>query len=351
MFSQKDIQLIRSQSREIESSGELTREILELIYEKKLFKLFVPNELNGNMTPFPEAIKIFEDAAYIDGSFGWLVQIGSGAGFFVTTMNPKVAKDIFSKRDIYIAGSDRPSGTARKVDGGYIVNGEWKFASGSKNATIFTANCQIEVDGEIVGMAKAFTFTAEQVEIIEDWEAFGLKGTNSHTFRVQDVFVPEEYTFDVMKPHFHYDDPVYHYPFLPFSVANIASTTIGIAKHFFEEARAYAGKKKETWDPNRYETVIEKIKQSEQPYIKDVQAFYQSIEQSWDTHLNGETVTDDQLIDIMTKSQEVAHSAVSGAQVIFRYLGMDAIMESTELNRIYRDLHTASQHKLLVSYE
>ncbi|MGP4071780.1 acyl-CoA dehydrogenase family protein [Piscibacillus sp. B03] len=347
MFDQHTVELIRTRARDTEQKGELPQEVLEIIYDKQLFKLYVPDELNGRMTSFTEAIKVFEEAAWIDGSFGWLVQIGSGAGFFVTTMEPDWAREVFSKREVYIAGSDRASGEAVPVDGGFLVTGKWKFCSGSKHATAFTANAHIKG----ANVTRAFTFLPEQVEVIEDWDAFGLKGTNSHTFKVDDVFVPNNRTFDVLKPHFHYDDHVYHYPFLPFAAANIAATTIGIARHFFDEAKSQIKSKKELWnqyEPGRFDNVMNKILEMEKPFIEAVEKFYSSIEHSWDQHVNGELVSDLDLIDIEDACKTVAEHAVHGAQVIYRYLGMGAIMESSDINRIYRDLHTASQHKLLI---
>ena len=114
---------IRAQAERMEQEGRLSDEVLEYIYDKGLFKLFVPKALGGNMQDLPEALKIFEEAAFVDGSFGWLVQIGSGAGFFATTMAPDQVRKFFTKRDFYIAGSDRPTGIAKKTDSGYIVNG------------------------------------------------------------------------------------------------------------------------------------------------------------------------------------------------------------------------------------
>ncbi|WP_416825416.1 acyl-CoA dehydrogenase [Ectobacillus polymachus] len=351
MFDEQTVQVIRNEIDRMEKLGTLTPEVLEIIYEQRLFKLFIPNELHGNMTPFPKAIKMFEEAAWIDGSFGWLVQIGSGAGFFVTTMLPDVATDIFSKRDVFIAGSDRPTGIAKKIDGGYLVTGNWSYCSGSVHASVFTANCRLETDDEKNGSIRAFIFTPEQVEIEKDWHAFGLKATGSHTIHVTSAFVPEERTFDVAKPHYYYDHPVFHYPFIPFAEANIASTTIGIARHFFDEAKAHSFRKRDTWDSNRFQFVIDKIEEMEAPFTQAVRDFFLAIEASWQTHVSGAESTDDELCEINLQCKKVAHHAVQGAQVLFRYLGMDAIMEHTNLNRIYRDLHTASQHKLLISYE
>ena len=35
------------------------------------------------MAGLPEAVRIFEQASFIDGSFGWAVTIGAGGGFYV----------------------------------------------------------------------------------------------------------------------------------------------------------------------------------------------------------------------------------------------------------------------------
>lgn len=351
VFDNKTIQLIRSQVVQMEELGQLTPEVLEIIYEKRLFKLFIPDELDGRMTPFPKAIQLFEEAAWIDGSFGWLVQIGTGAGFFVTTMKAKTAAEIFAKRDVYIAGSDRPNGIAKKVDGGYLVTGSWPFCSGSMNATIFTANCILETDDDKNGTMQAFAFTPEQVKIEKGWLAFGLKATNSYTIHVTDTFISEEKMFDAYHPHFYYDNPVFHYPFIPFAEANIAATTIGIARHFFDEAKEFALIKKKTWGSARYAFVMNKIEEMELPYSIAVHAFHSAVEQSWKTHISGKECSAEELQAISLQSKLAAGHAIQGAQVLFRYLGMDAIMEHTNINRIYRDLHTASQHKLLVSYD
>src|SRR5690625_1772660 len=103
MIDENMIEMIRKEAPRMEREGRLTDEVLEYIYDKGLFKLFIPAELGGNMQPLPEALKIFEEAARADGSFGWLVQIGSGAGFFAVTMDPDEVRKHFTARDFYIA--------------------------------------------------------------------------------------------------------------------------------------------------------------------------------------------------------------------------------------------------------
>ncbi|MDG0809682.1 acyl-CoA dehydrogenase family protein [Cohnella rhizosphaerae] len=131
----------------IERDGRLPQDILERIYEERLFKLFVPEALGGRMTPLPDAARIFEQAAYADGSFGWLVTIGSGGGFFAATLPEETAETLFADPRAVIAGSGHPTGVAKAVPGGYRVNGGWKYCSGAGYASFYTANCIVERSG------------------------------------------------------------------------------------------------------------------------------------------------------------------------------------------------------------
>ncbi len=80
-------------------------------------------------------------------------------------------------------------------------------------------------------------------------------------------------------------------------------------------------------------------------------SYYDVIETSWQTHVDGKVLDDEILDAVSDHSKIVAHAAVSGVQQLYRHLGMDIIMEDNPLNRIYRDLLTASQHGLLIDAE
>ena len=122
----------------MENTGELSSEILDIIYNNGLFKLFVPKELGGKMLSLPEGLKVFEEASRINGSFGWLVTIGTGGGFFVPYYPINgMRQQLFSDKKAVIAGSGTASGIAKKVDGGYRVTGKWKYCSGSVHVNDF----------------------------------------------------------------------------------------------------------------------------------------------------------------------------------------------------------------------
>ena len=114
-------------------------DILEWIYDLKLFKLIVPEEFAGRPTPLPDMLRVFDELSAIDGSLGWLVHIGAAGGFFVPSFAKETARELFSPRDAVIAGTGFPAGRAGRVQGGYHVSGRWFYASGAQYASLFTA--------------------------------------------------------------------------------------------------------------------------------------------------------------------------------------------------------------------
>lgn len=334
-----------------ENAGRLTPQILEYIYEAKLFKLFVPEALNGLMLPLPEALRVFEKAAWIDGSFGWLVTIGSGGGFFAATLPPVQSKLLFEGANAVVAGSGHANGIAKPVDGGYIVSGQWKYCSGSTYASLFTANCRLEgQQGEEVGI-RSFAFLPEQVNIICDWNSFGLKATESHSISVKDAFVPLERTFDIMSTH-NYEDPIYRYPFMPFAQTSFAAVCLGICRHFLEEARAFAVARQEDWAqtrPQRLEALCSLVQESENSLETVARKFYETVDRTWSEFVRNGTMSEQQQLEVGQTCQALARNTLAHAHAIFPFLGMTVLMEDTLMNRLWRDLHTATQHSVLAS--
>ncbi|TCS96590.1 acyl-CoA dehydrogenase [Hazenella coriacea] len=351
MFSQEVTAKIREQSNQMDQTGVISHQILDFIYEQKLFKLFVPEELGGRMTPLPEALRLFADASKVDGNLGWTVTIGSGGGFFSALIDLSVCTNLFSNPKAVIAGSGTPSGVAKRVNGGYQVSGQWRYCSGAPHATFFTANCLIELaDKPKQQSIRSFIFLPDQVKIIEDWSAFGLKATGSHSIQVEDIFVPDSMTFDLTEPNSYYNHPVFQYPFIPFAAASFAAVSIGIGKHFFEEAQLILNECKNKWETDRWEFVNQKKKQLEQVFTRSVEDFYKIIDTSWDKHIQLPPLSEEELDQISYQCKETARVALSSTDSLLPYLGMGAVMEHTSINRIWRDLHTACQHVVLTPF-
>ncbi|MGO0058855.1 acyl-CoA dehydrogenase [Brevibacillus fluminis] len=353
-LTEQMIQAIRDEALRTEKTKRLQPQVLELIYEQKWFKLFVPEELGGRMVSLPEAVRIFARTSWMDGSLGWVVTIGSGGGFFVPFLPKEARESLFAAKEAVVAGSGHPSGTAKPVEGGYIVNGTWKYCSGSSYATVFTANCMIEADepGQEPHI-RAVALRPDQVTIVHDWNAVGLKATESNTMVVKDAFVPHERTFTLVEPLAYTDEPLYRYPFIPFAQASFAAVGVGICRRFLEEAKQLVERSSAGWqttNPQRASVVMDRIREAEMLFEQSAQAFFTQVDHSWDVQVKEGTLPEGVEQEVSRQCKETARAALTCANGLLPSLGLQAMLEETPLNQAWRDLNTACQHSLLLSF-
>lgn len=337
-----DQDLIRTYREKMDQQGELAQPLIEHFFDCNLFKLFIDKSLNGEMLSLPAALNVFRKAAEADGNIGWIAAIGAGGGMFSPTMPKHIAKKLYSPRQAVIAGSGFPSGIATPVSGGYQISGEWKYCSGSLYASIFTANCVIEGTDTI----RSMILMPEQVEIMKDWQAFGLRATGSHSIKVIDAFIPEERTFSIFEHQNEFIGDVHTFPFVPFSVASFTAVCLGIADHFFLEAKSLIEKK---WSQtNDQKNMYDKLASYEESFTNASHSFNQSTNTIWQRHIDGHALHEKEIEAYI----ETAHTAVATARdmvnLAIRHYGMDAVTLTSPLNQIWRDLMTASQHTFLL---
>lgn len=103
----------------------------------------------------------------------------------------------FSEPNSAAAAGKAPFGTtARRVDGGWIVNGIKHFASLSGAARYYSMVCTIDSDTGDARTRNAVYLCvpadADGFEIIGDWDPLGMRATVSRGLKMVDVFVPDD---------------------------------------------------------------------------------------------------------------------------------------------------------------
>jgi alkylation response protein AidB-like acyl-CoA dehydrogenase len=339
---------LRYFSAKAEQKGSLHEEQLLIIYQRNWFNLFVPKIYNGLELSLPEALKIEESLAWIDGALGWTVTLCSGANWFAGFIEAEMAKTIFSNDKVCLGGSGKPSGIAKIIDGGYEINGHWSYATGAAHVTVFTANCIIERDGvalvneEGTPLIKAFLLLRKEVNIIEDWKYTGMKATSSYSFEVKKLHIPENRSFIIDKDRVVTHSPIYNYPFINFAEATLAVNFSGMAIRFLDLYLEVEHKKEIP------EATVKQLEAIQILFDQGRQTFYAAINASWEECMQTNTVSNSLLQSVSESSRALAAHARRLVAELYPYCGLHAAKEGTEINRLWRDFHTASQHPLLL---
>ena len=339
-----------------EALGCLPPEWLELIYKEKWFKLFVPAHLGGLGFSLPEALRIEEKLAYADGSLGWTVTLCAGAAWFVGFIEDSLRNTIFTDPKLCLAGSGFVGGKADRVGDQYFIKGHWTYASGALHASHFTANCALFENGNPIHDAKgnpvvkAFILDKTEVKILDGWNYMGMIATGSHAFEVGQLQVPLNRCFDIDPAKAQLPDLVYQYPFLQFAEATLAVNILGISRHL-QELIAAAFWKRDAYRKysKRQRKYFQQIVAKQRGGIESARsAFYDSIENSWAELETKRAINPATLKKISQFSRKLTQVCRETNAKLYPFAGLEAAQTHTELNRVWRDFSTVSQHALLV---
>ncbi|WKN33748.1 hypothetical protein PZB74_10465 [Porifericola rhodea] len=349
IISKEHIAIIRKEASSAVALKKLTATQLELIYEQKWLRLFIPKRYQGLEMNLPDALQKLEALAYADGSLGWTVNLGAGANLFSAYIRPQLSQSVFTDPKASIAGSGALSGVATKTDGRYNIEGSWKYGSGSQHATAFTVNCRIQSEAPSTPDFRSFIFFPHEVEVKDTWHSYGLQATSSHDFEIKDVTVAEERIFNLLKPSPYENGPLYRFPFMQFAELTTCLQLTGMSCHFLDEIKGLIAYKKGM----QGEAIKDNVKVQDTlaqaaGQLESARAWmYMLAQQAWEACESGSTPPQDVLQQISLAAKHAAQAGRTSAEMLYPLAGMSILNPETELNRCWRDLHTASQHILL----
>lgn len=349
ILSTTNIDLLRSQIQLAEQAGKLTDAQLEIIYKEKWFNMYVPPVYGGLGLSLPEAAQLIEKLAWVDGSIGWTITLCSGANLFIGYLNNTQAKLFFKNPEVCFAGSGASTGTAKPVEGGYIINGKWKYATGSSHATAFTANCIItEHTGSEKPTMSSFIFKRDEVTIGDGWNGIGMKATSSNSFFVNDLFVSEERRFVINAAHAVLPDQIYQFPFLQFAEVTLAANFMGMTVHFTDECRRLFEERiiNKTLRVEQSSEILELLGRAIAVMEKNRDVFHHTLTSVWQSG-NNEIKWEQELLNKLSiSSKKMVKELLRIVDELYPYCGMEGADSGSAINRVWRDIHTASQHQL-----
>jgi indole-3-acetate monooxygenase len=315
---------IRELGPRIDREAAVPPEVIDALLALGVFRLAAPAASGGLETAPEHLLDIFEELGRADGATGWCAMIGGATGIALAWLDPDVAKHLLADPRFLIAGVAAPMGRAEPVDGGWRLTGRWAFASGCRHATQLVA-------GAITPLGvRMCVLDAADVTIHDTWHVMGLRGSGSHDFSADDVFVPAERVFSLAGPP-RATGPLYRIP--PFTTLSlgIGAVALGIARAAIEDFIA--------------------LGRVGRPPARTAIAEATALHASGLAYLRGELVRGGagrhrraaQRLAIATATRNAARAV----DLLYTTAGGTAIYDAAPLQQRFRDVHAATQHAMV----
>jgi indole-3-acetate monooxygenase len=340
---------IRAEAAHAEVSRCLTAIQHNIIVEQQWFNMYVPKSHGGLELQLPEILKREEAIAWADGSTGWVVTLCSGAAWFVGFLSPSLINEVFHDKHVCFAGSGAVTGTAEKTKGRYQINGHWKYATGSLLATVFTMNCHVvengvklyEADGSPV--IESFLLKRSEVKVNKTWHAMGMIATGSHSFEVNNVSVPSDRAFVIRPDQATSDNIIFQHPFLQLAETTLAVNISGMAFRFVELCETLLSKKHSHYFSEKIADIQFKLNETRDE-------FYEKCDNAWSVLREGRCIPDFTLHEVSRLSHQLVDASRAAVNALYAMCGLGAADTRTEINRVWRNFHTAAQHSLFTKH-
>jgi alkylation response protein AidB-like acyl-CoA dehydrogenase len=341
---------------EIDEQRELPETIVAALIERGLFRLLLPRSLDGAELLPAQYIPIIEAIAQIDASTAWCLNQNSGCSMTAALLAPEIAREIFGGPRGILAWGPGP-GEARVAPGGYRVTASWSFASGSQHASWLGCHVPIvEADGtprlrnDGTPVVRTMLFPKTSTKFTDIWHTIGLRGTASNQYEVQDLFVPEAHSVDVLSRR---DSAMtreagllYRFSSLSLYAGGFAGVALGIARstlnHFIELARDKIPRGAR--NTLRNNNVIQSEVARAEARLSSARGW---LLRSFETITaavaeRGHITLDDRMV-IRLASTFAIHTGVEVVDALYQAAGATAIFNENPFERRFRDIHSVAQ--------
>lgn len=211
-----------------------------------LYRIHQPTRYGGFAWDPSMMVNIAAELGRACGSSAWVFSNLAVQSWIVGMHNPEAQEDLWGDNPLALVASSfsTQGGTARKVDGGFVVDGLWSFSSGVDFAD--WDHLQIFIPREDGPPEHRFALVPKSdYEIVDDWYSSGLAGTGSRSLRLDEVFVPEHRTLQSTlvlggpSPGSAVDPaPLYRAPPLTLGTKVFTGPALGIARGALEAVEA-----------------------------------------------------------------------------------------------------------------
>ena len=348
---------IRASSEKSEELVTLAPEAVKALRESGLFRLKMPADVGGAEADPVTEMLVLEELAYHDFTSAWCTMVGATSVASLGAFLPQPGLEkVFKDGHIPTASvSFFPAGMAKKTDGGFTLNGRWRFNSGIGHAEWAVGGSIIDGTESDDGSPQMIfcAMPIDDVTLHHNWDdVVGMKGTGSFDFSVEDYFITDDLTFvwDLMNPQSLRGGEAFYLPPLCYVAKEHGSVAIGAGRRVLEELIHLATSTRGTFRGSKLDErqVVHRIIGEADLKLRSARALlHQSYTEMEAKTLDGwrpdaAAITEGRSIALLCTD-----IAIDIASRAYHFAGNTALHQPHTIERLFRDLHTAGLHQVV----
>jgi alkylation response protein AidB-like acyl-CoA dehydrogenase len=318
-----------------------------------LFRLALPRTLGGFEMDLPSYIQVIEEIGRADASTAWVTNQVSVFATYAARMDTAAARAIWidTPRSV-VANTPQANAQAIVVPGGYRVTGRQGFSTGSRHASWLAAHTTVteqgrpRLDDGQPEMRYCFVPRAE-AQLLDTWQVRGMRGTGTHHFQVDDVFVPEDRTVKSVTAPLVEQGPLYRLPRTLVFASGDAAVALGTARSCLAAFTELATTK----TPRAMDALLRdqpliqhEVGRAEARLRAGLAFLREAVGGIWDAVVANGAVTLEQRAVLRLATTDGIRTAVSVVDMVYNMAGATAAYESSPIQRHFQDVHVMSQH-------
>ncbi|MGQ4598401.1 acyl-CoA dehydrogenase family protein [Nocardia sp. R6R-6] len=342
---------------EVDRSGHISAEVYRQVVDAGLLRVCVPKRLGGEQQKLQTLVAISATLARGCGSTAWVTQNINGTALLVGMFGEQAQREVWEHNpDIGVCASQAMASQVTRDDGGYRISGRWGFLSGVEQAGWALLMMPIIADPAAPEFGPALVPVADGT-VEQTWNVAGMRGTASNTLVLDDYFVPDHRVLSVTKALAgdyateYRDEALYRTPLAPSLELGLAGTPLGVAEGALEYVLKLADKRGIAYStfPSQSASTGFQIQVAEAALkIDTARLFIARLSRDLHDAATGRIVMEPADNARFRASVGFACQQLREAmQILMNAHGTAAFAEANPLQRMWRDVNTATSHGML----
>ncbi|TQR08568.1 acyl-CoA dehydrogenase [Psychrobacillus soli] len=346
--------LAEKENAQAEENASISANVAQAIKDSPISKMNLPKEYGGPQVSLRDFGEIVRTVAYYNVSAAWLTFLYPLHNTLPSFLG-KEARDEIVNQGGLISDIFAAVGTAEEDGEGYRINGKWAFASGVNYSDWIGVGVKLQLPGMDEPEVCLPILRTSDLQIVENWDTFGLRGTGSNQIIADNVYVPKERILPISRlefggrpPEEDYDKdyPFYHVPYFSAFYLGFPYMVLGGTKRVIDEFKSATEKRRRLMDDG----LLESESPRSQRVMAEITTDFHAAEALMDQYIkklensrNSKNPTPAaEFFAIRTKIMKICTDI---AVRVLLTLGGAALYKGGPIEQFFRDILSVATHK------